>query len=120
MNERLTPPDWDAFDSNMLINVGDMKYYYENFTEVVDEQATTNKLAIDTIDGRVTALEHSIPVGPGGDGAYLHLGGTPDRYPTAEEMVAGDTKEETSFMVIARPDGIYFYNPKTKVVIPPK
>ena len=120
MNSRLTPPDWDAFDSNMLINVGDMKYYYENFTEVVDEQATGNKLAIGTIDGRVTALEQSIPVGPGGDGAYLHLGGTPGRYPTAEEMVAGNTNEETSFMVIARPDGIYFYNPKSKVVIPPK
>ena len=120
MNERLTPPDWDSFDKNMLINVGDMKYYYENFTGVVDEQATGNKLAIETIDGRVTALEQSIPVGPGGDGAYLHLGGTPDRYPTAEEMVAGSDKSETSFMVIARPDGIYFYNPKTKVVIPPK
>ncbi|MGL5085896.1 MAG: hypothetical protein ACRC68_09315, partial [Clostridium sp.] len=53
-------------------------------------------------------------------GAYLNLGGTPERYPTAEEMVAGDTAEQTSFLVVARSDGIYFYNPKSKVVIPPK
>ncbi|MGL5564788.1 MAG: hypothetical protein ACRDC4_03565, partial [Plesiomonas sp.] len=61
-----------------------------------------------------------IPVGPGGTGAYLNLGGTPDRYPTAEEMVAGDSPESTSFLVVARQDGIYFYNPKSKLLIPPK
>lgn len=120
MSERLTPPDWSTLNPDMLLNVGDARYYYESFTEVVDNQAHENKLGIGDLDGRVTALEHSTPVGPGGDGAYLHLGGTPERYPTLTEMSDGDTKDVTSFMVIARNDGIYFYNPKTKVVIPPK
>lgn len=119
MKERLTPPDWNAYDHNMLINVGDMKYYYENLTDVVNQTATTNKSSIETLDGRVTKLEQSVPVGPGGDGAYLHLGGTPERYPTVSEMVEGDGKE-TSFLVVARNDGIYFYNPKTDLLIPPK
>ncbi|WP_438516159.1 hypothetical protein, partial [Cetobacterium sp.] len=104
----------------MLINVGDMKYYFENFTEVVDEKAKSNKLAISTLDGRVAALEQQTPGGPGGTGAYLNLGGTPDRYPTAEEMADGDSPEPSSFLVVAREDGIYFYNPKNKILIPPK
>ncbi|MGL5015955.1 MAG: hypothetical protein ACRC6V_17005, partial [Bacteroidales bacterium] len=105
MNERLTPPVWDDYDPNMLVNVSDMQYYYENFTEIVDERSTKNELAVGTLDSRVTALEHSTPVGPGGKGAYLNLGGTPERYPTAEEMIAGDTPESTSFLVVARTDG---------------
>ncbi|MGL5014719.1 MAG: hypothetical protein ACRC6V_10570, partial [Bacteroidales bacterium] len=120
MNKRLSPPDWSQYDPNMLVNVSDAQYYYENFTEIVDERSTKNELAVGTLDGRVTALEQSTPVGPGGKGAYLNLGGTPGRYPTAEEMVAGDTPESTSFLVVARTDGIYFYNPKSKLLIPPK
>ena len=120
MNSKLTPPDWDAYEPEMLINVADMQYYYENFTEIVDVRSDKNELAIGTLDGRVTALEQSTPIGPGGKGAYLNLGGTPERYPTAEEMVAGDTPEQTSFLVVARTDGIYFYNPKSKLLIPPK
>ncbi|MGL5014581.1 MAG: hypothetical protein ACRC6V_09880, partial [Bacteroidales bacterium] len=120
MNTRLDPPDWDSYDPNMLVNVSDMQYYYENFTEIVDERSDKNEQAIGTLDGRVSALEHSTPIGPGGKGAYLNLGGTPERYPTSEEMVAGDTAEETSFLVVARNDGIYFYNPKSKLLIPPK
>ncbi|MGL5015091.1 MAG: hypothetical protein ACRC6V_12520, partial [Bacteroidales bacterium] len=108
MNERLTPPDWSAEDPNMLLNVSDAQYYFENFTEVLDVRSAKNELAVGTLDGRVTALEHSTPVGPGGKGAYLNLGGTPERYPTAEEMVAGETPESTSFLVVARTDGIYF------------
>ncbi|MGL5013566.1 MAG: hypothetical protein ACRC6V_04640, partial [Bacteroidales bacterium] len=120
MTKRLTPPDWSQWDPNMFLVVSDAQQYYETFTSVVDAQATENKLAVGTLDGRVTALEHSTPVGPGGKGAYLNLGGTPERYPTAEEMVAGDTPEQTSFLVVARNDGIYFYNPKSKLLIPPK
>ena len=118
MNKNLTPPDWDLYDPNMVLNVGDAKYYYENFTDYVNTKATSNSLAIETLDGRVAAIEHQIPVGPGGDGAYLHLGGTPERYPTAEEMAEGGN--ETGFMVVARTDGIYFYNPVTKRLIKPK
>ncbi|MGL5016235.1 MAG: hypothetical protein ACRC6V_18445, partial [Bacteroidales bacterium] len=120
MTDKVTTPDWGSLDPMMLINLGDMRYYYENFTEIVEERSTANKLAVETLDGRVAALEHSTPVGPGGKGAYLNLGGTPDRYPTAEEMAAGDSPEQTSFLVVARTDGIYFYNPKTKSIIPPK
>ncbi|MGL5013111.1 MAG: hypothetical protein ACRC6V_02315, partial [Bacteroidales bacterium] len=119
MNKNITPPDWSQWDPNMCIIVEDMQYYYENFTEIVDEQTKGNKLEINNLDGRVTSLEQQIPVGPGGKGAYLNLGGTPDRYPLASEMVAPEGKE-TSFLVIARPDGIYFYNPESKLVIPPK
>lgn len=118
MTTRLTPPAWDKYDPNMLINVADMKYYFETYTDAVSSNTVNNKLAIDTLDGRVSAIEHQIPVGPGGTGAYLNLGGTPDRYPTAEEMAEGGN--ETSFMVVARTDGIYFYNPVTKLLIKPK
>ncbi|MGL5012924.1 MAG: hypothetical protein ACRC6V_01370, partial [Bacteroidales bacterium] len=120
MNERLTPPVWSDYDPNMLVNVSDMQYYYENFTEIVDERSDKNEKGIGDLDSRVSALEHSTPVGPGGKGAYLDMGGTPERYPTRSEMIAGFDGKETSFMVVARTDGIYFYNPKTKQLIPPK
>lgn len=118
MTTRITPPDWGSYDPNMLVNVADIKYYYENFTEVVDSKAQANELAIKTLDGRVTKVEQEIPVGPGGTGAFLNLGGVPERYPTAEEMNINGN--ETGFMVIARSDGIYFYNPVTKLLIKPK
>ncbi len=35
MNERLTPPDWDAFDSNMLINVGVNVHYASGETGAI-------------------------------------------------------------------------------------
>ncbi|MGL5013555.1 MAG: hypothetical protein ACRC6V_04585, partial [Bacteroidales bacterium] len=120
MTKRLTPPDWTEYDPNMFLIVEDAKMYYEAYTDVLDVRSAKNELAVGTLDGRVTALEQSTPVGPGGKGAYLNLGGTPERYPTSEEMVAGDTPEETSFLVVARNDGIYFYNPKSKLLIPPK
>lgn len=118
MTDRITPPAWDEWDPNMLINVADMKYYYENFTEVVDDKTKSNDLAIQTLDGRVTKIEQEQPVGPGGTGAYLNLGGTPDRYPTAEEM--NTSGGATGFIVMARQDGIYFYNPVSKLLIKPK
>ncbi|MGL5014393.1 MAG: hypothetical protein ACRC6V_08920, partial [Bacteroidales bacterium] len=120
MDIRLTPPNWAAEDPNMLLNVGDAQYYFETFTDVIDKQAQENKTDIGDLDSRVSALEHSTPVGPGGKGAYLDMGGTPERYPTRSEMIAGFDGKETSFMVVARTDGIYFYNPKTKQLIPPK
>lgn len=118
MNKNIVPPDWGSYDPNMFINLSDMQYYYENFTNVVNETAEGNSLKIETLDGRVAKLEQEQPVGPGGTGAFLNLGGVPERYPTAEEMVAGGN--ETGFMVIARSDGIYFYNPVTKQLIKPK
>ncbi|MGL5013610.1 MAG: hypothetical protein ACRC6V_04865, partial [Bacteroidales bacterium] len=120
MTKRLTPPDWTEYDPNMFLIVEDAKMYYESYTDVLDKRTEKSGLEITTLDGRVTALEQSTPVGPGGKGAYLNLGGTPERYPTAEEMIAGDTPESTSFLVVARQDGIYFYNPKSKLLIPPK
>ncbi|MGL5964088.1 MAG: hypothetical protein ACRCZ2_06805, partial [Fusobacteriaceae bacterium] len=103
----------------MCLNVSDAQYYFENFTNVVAEGVVENTSDIGDLGGRVTALEQQIPVGPGGKGAYLNLGGTPERWPLASEMVAPESKE-TGFLVVARSDGIYFYNPATKQVIPPK
>lgn len=120
MSNKIVPPEWADWNDDMLVNFGDMKYYYENYTHQTMTQAEGNKVSIGDLDGRVSTLEHSIPVGPGGKGAYLDMGGTPDRYPTMTEMVEGDDGKETSFMVVARNDGIYFYNPKTKLLIPPK
>ncbi|MGL5016234.1 MAG: hypothetical protein ACRC6V_18440, partial [Bacteroidales bacterium] len=96
MKERLDPPVWADYDPNMLINVGDMQYYYENFTEIVDVRSEENGTAIGDLDSRVAALEHSTPVGPGGKGAYLDMGGTPERYPTRSEMIDGFDGKETS------------------------
>lgn len=118
MNKNIVPPEWDQYDEDMLVNVRDMRYYFENYTEVTNELANDNKLAVENLNGRVAKLEQEQPVGPGGTGAFLNLGGVPERYPTAEEMVAGGM--ETGFMVVARTDGIYFYNPTTKVLIKPK
>ncbi|MGL5565212.1 MAG: hypothetical protein ACRDC4_05705, partial [Plesiomonas sp.] len=119
MNTKLTPPDWDDINPNMILNAGDAKYYYENFTSVVNDIASKNKDDIGDLVTRVSAIEHQLPVGPGGDGAYLDLGGTPGRYPSPSEMTDAQG-QETSFMVIARSDGIYFYNPSNKLLIPPK
>lgn len=119
MTKRITPPDWNQWDKNMFIIVDDMRLYYENFTAVVDDATKTNATAIDGLDSRVTALEHNKPIGPGGDGAFLALGGVPSDYPTKAQMTGPDGKE-TSYLVVARNDGIYFYNPVTKDLMVPK
>ncbi|MGL5962873.1 MAG: hypothetical protein ACRCZ2_00505, partial [Fusobacteriaceae bacterium] len=118
MDSRITPPDWDQWNPSMGIILDDIKLYYNTYTGPLGDQADENTKEITDLDGRVTALEQQKPT-PGGKGAYLNLGGTPGRYPLASEMASPEEKE-TGFLVVARPDGIYFYNPQSKQLIPPK
>ncbi|MGL5964598.1 MAG: hypothetical protein ACRCZ2_09440, partial [Fusobacteriaceae bacterium] len=118
MDNRITPPDWDKWDPQMMVIVDDMKLFYNTYTGPIGEAGEENTKEITDLDGRVTALEQQKPT-PGGKGAYLNLGGTPGRYPLASEMASPEEKE-TGFLVVARPDGIYFYNPQSKQLIPPK
>ncbi|MGL5015514.1 MAG: hypothetical protein ACRC6V_14700, partial [Bacteroidales bacterium] len=112
-------PGWEDYPDEMCMQTSDMDEYWTRFTKPTADAAGKNSSDIGDLDGRVTSLEQQIPVGPGGKGAYLNLGGTPDRWPLASEMVAPEEKE-TGFLVVARSDGIYFYNPATKQTIAPK
>lgn len=110
---------FDGMDPAILTNFGDIMIYDNQYVEPLETEVTKAKLDIADNESRITTLEHQIPGGGGGTGAYLNLGGTPSRYPLASECV-GDPGDSSGFMVMARPDGIYFYNPTTKQLIEPK
>ena len=52
--------------------------------------------------------------------SFIDLKGTPARWPTEEEMIHPLSKQKVDFHFVVREDGIHFYNPITKIDIPPK
>lgn len=62
-------PGWEEYPDGMGMQAQDMDEYWTRFTKPTLETANKNQKNVNLLDARVSALEHSTPVGPGGKGA---------------------------------------------------